>query len=367
MKLKEVVAALDHVAPLRYAESWDNVGLLVGDPSAEVTRALVTVDYTRAVADEARALGAELVVSYHPPIFGAMKRVPHDALWAEAVRLGVALYSPHTALDVADGGTNDWLADACRIHKEARRALRGYAAKDAHYKLVTFVPESAMLAVSEALFDAGAGRIGDYTRCSFRTPGSGTFFGEEGASPVVGAPGRLETVAEIRIETLVPVGLVDAVVAALRSAHPYEEPAFDVVRLAPASEGVTVGLGRVGDVTPIPRAELVERIKTALGVSHVLVAGPRDGSAARVAVAAGAGGELLEDAIRAKADVFVTGEVRHHDALSAARRGMTVVAALHSNSERAAVRAYAARLATRLVGVVDVRAAACDADPFVVL
>lgn len=363
MLVRDVMAAFEELAPLRYAESWDNVGLLVGDPSAPVTRVLVTVDYTPEVAEEAREAGAEMVVAYHPPLFAPVKRVPHDAPWAEAARRGVALYSMHTALDVARGGTNDVLAEACGVREEERRPLRPFAPKDAEHKLVTFVPGGDVEKVAAALFDAGAGRIGAYTRCSFRTAGTGTFFGEEGASPVVGEAGRLETVEEIRLETVVPVGALEAVVRALRASHPYEEPAFDLVRLAAPPEGV--GQGRVGPVEPCPRRDLVARVKKELGLAHVLVAGPLDGEARRVAVAAGAAGEMIEDAIRAGADVFVTGEVRHHDALAAARRGLAVVATLHSNSERRAVRALAARVGARLSGI-EVRASARDADPFTI-
>ncbi|HSO34158.1 MAG TPA: Nif3-like dinuclear metal center hexameric protein, partial [Labilithrix sp.] len=129
MQLTDVMTVLEELAPLRYAESWDNVGLLVGDPRAVITKVLVTVDYTAAVAEEAVALGATLVVAYHPALFAAVKRVPHDALWADAVRRGIALYSPHTALDVARGGTNDFLADACAMHATERRALRPFASR----------------------------------------------------------------------------------------------------------------------------------------------------------------------------------------------------------------------------------------------
>lgn len=361
MRLSSILPILDTLAPLRFAESWDNVGLLVGDPSADVARVLVTVDYTDAVAAETRATGANLVVAYHPPMFSAVKRVPHDAPWAEAVRDRVALYSMHTALDVAPEGTNDFLADVCGIEPGGRRPLRAFAGKDGELKLVTFVPEADLDRVSQALFDAGAGRIGAYTHCSFRSPGMGTFFGEAGTNPTVGQSGKLETAPEMRLETVVPVGRVSAVVAALRASHSYEEPAFDLVRLASAPEGV--GLGRVGRIAPCSRADLVARVKSGLGLEHVLVAGPMVGKAERVAVAAGAGGELGEDAVKAGADVFVTGELRHHDALALARRGVMVVAALHSNSERAAVRAFSERLAKNLSGV-EVRASERDADPF---
>jgi len=271
MKLAEILTVLDDLAPLRYAESWDNVGLLVGNPAADVSSVLVTVDYTADVAAEAIAIGANLVVAYHPPLFAAVKRIPHTALWADAIRRGIALYSPHTALDVAPSGTNDFLADACGVSPrgEGRAPLRPFAGGKAD-----------------------------------------------------GTPDRAE-----------PAG---------------------------------IGLGRVGPLPPALRSELVAQVKKALGLAYVLVAGPLDVPVTRVAVAAGAGGELLEDAVRAGAEVFVTGEVRHHDALSAARRGVTVVATLHSNSERAAVRAYAARLASRLGGV-TVATSVADADPFVVV
>lgn len=262
MKLEAVLGTLEELAPLAAAEAWDNVGLLVGDPGAEIRRVLVTVDYTAEVAAEARALGAGLVVSYHPPLFAAVKRAPHDALWVEAVRLGVALYSPHTALDVARGGTNDFLADACGVAGEGRRAVR----------------------LSPGATELGLGRVG----------------------PVV----------------------------------------LDGSGVAPS------------------RAEIAARLKEALGLRYVLVSGPRDLPARVVAVAAGAGGELLPEAMQLGADVFVTGELRHHDALLAARRGVTVVATMHSNSERAAVRAYARRLAERLGGDVVVTASEVDQDPF---
>jgi dinuclear metal center YbgI/SA1388 family protein len=266
MKLNDILTVLEDLTPLHYAEGWDNVGLIVGDPAAEVSRVLVTVDYSSGVAEEARALGAELVVAYHPPMFEAVKRVPHTALWADAVRRGIALYSMHTALDVAAGGTNDFLADVCGVASSGRRALRPHVARGG------------------------------------------------GAAPP----------------------------------------------LSPE-----IGLGRIGDVAPATIGALIGRLKTALGLAHVLAAGSLDAPVSRVAVAAGAGGELLADAIRGRAELFVTGEIRHHDALNAVRRGVAVVATLHSNSERAAVKAYAAKLAKRLEGV-SVATSEADADPFVV-
>jgi dinuclear metal center YbgI/SA1388 family protein len=256
MILRDLLVLLDAIAPLRWAEPWDNTGLLTGDPGAPVTRAMLTIDLTPPVADEAIGAGCDLVIAYHPALFEAIKRVRHDSILHRAIRAGLAVYSPHTALDVAPGGTNDVLADAVGI--------------------------------------------------TSRAP----------------------------------------------------------LRLTVPAEGA--GIGRIGALSaPTPRAALVERIKRGLGLSAVLVAGPLGGDASRAAVCAGAGRDLLSDAIAGKADLYLTGELPHHDALRAAAAGMTVVCALHSNSERATLRKLQARLETEAPGVAF-PISARDRDPYVV-
>src|SRR5438093_2955387 len=226
MQLRELTDALNEIAPTRNAESWDNVGLLAGDLTQPVTKVVLTIDYTDEVAQEARGEGCDAVVSYHPPLFDAIKRLTAPSLVFDAIRRGVAIYSPHTALDVVDGGTNDMLADVLGLGAE-RSPLRLAQSKASVLKLVVFVPEKYADRVSQALFDAGAGRIGAYTHCSFRSPGTGTFFGEAGkTNPTIGESGRLERAEELRIETVVPISKVDAVIRAMRKVHPYEEPAF---------------------------------------------------------------------------------------------------------------------------------------------
>jgi dinuclear metal center YbgI/SA1388 family protein len=362
MLLQKLVAALNDIAPTRNAESWDNVGLLVGDPNQSVSKVMLTIDYTAEVADEAKAAGCDAVVAYHPPIFDAVKRMTAGSVVFDAIRRGVAIYSPHTALDVVDGGTNDMLADVLGLPPE-RAPLHLTQSKASQLKLVTFVPEKDAERVSQALFDAGAGRIGAYTHCSFVTRGSGTFFGEEGkTNPAVGQSGKLERADELRVETVVPMSKVDAVIRALRTAHPYEEPAFDLNQLAAPPEGL--GQGRVAVFpNPVQRKELFERIKRGLGIQHLLVAGPTEGLVRRAAVCAGACGDLLADAIEQEADLYLTGEMRHHDALKAARAGVTVVCVLHSNSERAALTRLKARLEEKLPGMLYLLSES-DRDPF---
>lgn len=362
MQLKELVAAMERLAPTRHAETWDNVGLLAGDPEQEARRALLAIDYTDEVAEEGRQLECDVVIAYHPPIFQAIKRIAAGTALHDALRRGVAIYSPHTALDVARGGTNDVLADA--VGMVDRRPLRVSSGKPTQAKLVTFVPAKDVDRLSSALFAAGAGRIGNYSSCSFRTPGAGTFLGGEGTNPAIGKAGRLEVVEEVRLEMVVPLAAIEAVVSALRQNHPYEEPAFDLVQLAPVPQGL--GMGRIGELPPgATRAKLIEQVKGELGLNHLLVAGPHDGPAKRAAVGAGACGDLLDDAIAQGADVYLTGEMRHHDALKAARAGMTVVCTLHSNSERATLRRLSRRIVELLPGL-DVCISQRDRDPFTI-
>ena len=362
MRVSELVQHLEEIAPTANAESWDNVGLLVGECAAEVHKVLLTIDYTAEVAREAREAKCDLIIAYHPPIFDAIKRITQQSLIFQAIRDGIAIYSPHTALDVAEGGTNDMLADAVGLRE--RSPLRLVQTKASQYKLVVFVPEKELERVSQAMFNAGAGRIGKYSACSFRSPGTGTFFGEEGTNPAVGQSGRLEEAPEIRLETVVPISRIEQVIRALRQSHPYEEPAFDLNQLAGPPEGL--GLGRIGTLEqPATRAQLIERIKRELELTHLLVAGPVDGSVSRIAVCAGACGDLLDDAIAQKAELYLTGEVRHHDAIKAARAQMTVICTLHSNSERAVLKRLSRQLQERAPDLPLVLSQA-DHDPFLV-
>jgi dinuclear metal center YbgI/SA1388 family protein len=363
MRLKHVIEELERIAPTPHAEAWDNVGLLAGDPEQEISRGILAIDYTSDVAEERRQLDCDLVIAYHPPIFHALKRLTAGSLVFDAIRNSVAIYSPHTALDVAEGGTNDVLCDVLGVSRRA--PLKLAETKASQYKLVTFVPEAALEAVSRALFDAGAGRIGKYSACSFRSPGTGTFFGEAGTNPAVGHSDRLEQAPEIRLETVVPIARVSHVIEALRKSHPYEEPAFDLNQLAAPPVGV--GIGRVGEFDkPVERAEIFGRIKRGLEIDHLLIAGPINGAVQRVAACAGACGELANDALSHKAELYLTGEMRHHDAIKAAEARMTVVCTLHSNSERATLRRLKQRLEERLPKGPEWHLSQQDRDPFAV-
>ncbi len=228
-------------------------------------------------------------------------------------------------------------------------------------KLIVFVPDKDLAKVSDAMFEAGAGVIGQYSQCSFRLKGTGTFFGSDASQPTVGEKGRREEVEEWRLEIVCPKAKLEAVVRALRNAHSYEEPAIDLVPLA--SDPTRGGLGRVGVLAaPITLSELAGRVKASLQAQHVAIVGELDRQVAKVAVACGAVGEFLQDAVRQQADVFLTGEIRFHDALAAQARGISLLVPGHYATERPGVEELATRLALQFRGV-EVWASRDERDP----
>ncbi len=347
MRLDKLLNVLRRLAAERLAEDWDNVGLLLGDPAWPVRRAMLCIDLTEPVLEEAVAAKVNLIVAYHPPIFGPLKSVTTgDAtqrIVLDAARRRIGLYSPHTALDAAEGGINDWLCDG--LGAGTRRPIRPTSAA-ATVKLVTFVPPGDADRLRRALAAAGAGQIGDYSDCSFSVEGQGTFIGGAGTKPAVGERGRLEHVPEWRIEMVCPAARVSQVVAALRRAHPYEEPAFDLYPLQPPPDAAddATGQGRVVTLEkPIRLQTLVRRVKAHLGVGHLNVAAANGSmQIQRIGLCAGAGGALLDEA--GPIEAFVTGEMRHHDVVAAVSRGVSVVLAGHTQTERPYLKVYRRRI-----------------------
>lgn len=363
MRVQELIDTMEQIAPLKYAEAWDNVGLLVGNPQQEIISVMLCIDYTNAVAEEAKLMKCNTVIAYHPPIFSPLKRIIADHLIFDAIQQGIAIYSPHTALDSTHGGINDALADMLGLQN--RTPLRFAPISNTYFKLVTLVPEQNIEPLSNALFAAGAGHIGNYSQCSFRTPGTGTFFGEEGTHPAVGICGKLEKVTEIRLEMIVPATRVHDVTAALYKHHPYEEPVYDLLHLTITPK--MIGQGRVGTLPSAQsRKEVIERIKQGLGLNSVLVSGPIEGMITRSACLAGAGGEFLNDAIAQDAQLYLTGEIRHHDAIKAANANLTVVCTLHSNSERLILQSLIKQLSKKYPEL-KLHQSQCDHEPFKIL
>jgi len=370
MKLSNITAVLEQIAPVALAESWDNVGLLAGDYEQPVRKIMLAIDLTAAVWAEARQKKIDLIVAYHPPIWEPLKKVvagagyTPSALLHEVIRANVGIYALHTALDVAAGGVNDLLAEIVGIDAPLPLQRRAEGGSDM-CKLVVFVPPGDLPRVSEALFEAGAGHIGaagKYSKCSFRVEGAGTFQCGPESNPTIGRPGSFEQVSELRLETIVPVGQLDAAVRALRGAHSYEEPAFDVYPLLESQP--QQGIGRYGTLKqPTTTVVLLEKIKKALKAPTVGVIGPARRTVRSAAVAAGSAGSLLGEVIRHKCDFYLTGELSHHRALELARAGVTTVCVGHSVSERVVLPRLAGRL-RRECFETEVLISRKDRDPF---
>ncbi|MBV9122182.1 MAG: Nif3-like dinuclear metal center hexameric protein [Planctomycetes bacterium] len=356
------VDILEGFAPLHQAAEWDNVGLLLGDPAAEVRRVLTCLTVTPESAAEAVAEGAQLVVTHHPILFRPVQRLTtttaQGRMLLSLARAGVAVYSPHTAFDNTVGGINDTLARRLGLLDLAPLRRRGEVQS---CKVVVFVPQADLGRVSDALFAAGAGHIGQYSQCSFRLAGTGTFFGSDATNPTVGQKGRREEVSEWRLEVICPQERVDSVVAAMRRAHSYEEPAYDVYPLRPALSAT--GEGRVGRLPrPTPLGELARAVKAGLNAGLVQLVGDASRPVERLALACGAGGEFLMDAVRAGAEALLTGEARFHDYLTARAEGLALILPGHYASERCGVEELAVRLQEHFADV-QVWASRQEQDP----
>lgn len=345
--------------PWAKAAGWDPVGLQVGDPSAAAGRIGVCHDVTADVLDAASSSGVSLLIAYHPVLFEASRRFVAGSSQAglafEAVRRGIAIAVAHTAFDVAPGGTADALATALDLEQtEPFGPLWGPAT----VKIVTFVPPDSVDAVAGAMAAAGAGEIGGYTGCSFRTTGMGTFFGEAGTSPTIGEAGAPMRVDEVRLEMVASQATVDSVVAALVGAHPYEEPAFDVFE----RRGDAGFVGRVGKWEGTVGG-LVTLVQEKLG-RVVRTAGDWERSLSRIAVVPGSGASVLSAAIAAGADAIVTGDLKHHDARWAVARGLVAIDPGHAATERPGVASLYAAVAAGRDDVADLTGV--DNDPWTV-
>jgi dinuclear metal center YbgI/SA1388 family protein len=344
LAVAQVTEFLNQFAPLALAAEWDNVGLLLGDASAPVRSIMTCLTVTPDSAAEAVAAGASLIVSHHPIFFRPGKRLTaattEGRMLLDLARAGVAVYSPHTAFDNCKGGINDILAR--RIGLTGVMPLRGQDGPR-QCKIVVFVPDQDLAKVQGALFSAGAGHIGQYSQCSFRLAGTGTFFGSEASHPTLGEKGRREDVAEWRLEVICPEAGVERAVAAMRGAHSYEEPAYDIYHLRP--ERQPSGVGRVGTLPqPVPLQALALAVKSGLAAAHVQMVGDPSCPVQRVAVVCGAGGDFVGDAAANKADVLLTGEARFHDCLAAQAQGLALLLPGHYATERCGIEELAERL-----------------------
>ncbi|MFN8356939.1 MAG: Nif3-like dinuclear metal center hexameric protein [Spirosomataceae bacterium] len=312
MTIKNITTSLEQWAALSYQESYDNAGLIVGDSNQLVTGVLISLDCIEEVIDEAIRRGCNLVVAHHPIVFRGMKKLNGKSYTErtviKAIKNDVAIYATHTNLDNVWGGVNFKIAEILGLGKLQILAPK----KQVIAKLTVFVPKEYSQAVLDALFEAGAGHIGNYEHCSFRVEGTGSFSAKLGANPFIGEVGEIEKVIEDRIEVVFPVHAERRVVNAMKKAHPYEVPAFYLHVLE--NENLEVGAGVVGELTQeLDERDFLAFLKEAMNlplIRHTALLGAR---VKKVAVCGGAGSFLLSDAVASGADVFVTADYKYHE------------------------------------------------------
>ena len=365
-RLADVIEVLDGAYPPRLAQSWDSVGLVCGDPDDVLESVTVAVDATPAVVDEVPEAG--LLLAHHPLLLRGVDTVaastPKGALVHRLIRTGRSLFTAHTNADSASPGVSDALADALGITVDA--VLEPLTTAGDLDKWVIYVPRENAEAVREAVFAAGAGHIGDYSHCSWSVSGIGQFLPHEGASPAVGSVGSVERVAEDRFEVVAPARARGAVLAAMRAAHPYEEPAFDIFALVPPPGDA--GLGRIGTLAqPEPLRRFVSRVDAALPRTSwgVRAAGDPEMLVSRVAVCGGAGDSLLAAADRADVQAYVTADLRHHPADEHRRASnVALIDVAHWASEFPWCEQAAETLRCRFEAALPVRVCTIRTDPW---
>lgn len=343
VKCSVVANVLEEIAPRKLAEDWDHVGLLVGSPDQEIQNILVTLDVTAQAVEFAVKNRINLIISHHPLLFKAIHTIrtdlPQGKLLADLLSNQIAVYAAHTNLDSARGGVNDVLAE--RLGLGNSQTLRS-GQSEGLLKLVVYVPQTHLDAVRSAITEAGAGHIGNYSHCAFATEGTGSFLPLAGTHPFLGKTDQLEYVSECRLETILPEHNISQVLTAMRAAHPYEEVAYDLYPLFNKIDGL--GLGRIGDLpvkTTLREFALLVCEKLGTGVK---VCGDLSGQVQRVAVCGGSGADLIQDAVRAGADLFVTGDIKYHEAQQAAAMGLVIIDAGHFATEYPVVAAVVVKL-----------------------
>jgi dinuclear metal center YbgI/SA1388 family protein len=341
VKCQTIANMIEELAPKKLAESWDNVGLLVGDGASKVSKVLVCLDATEWVIEEAIEQGVDMIVCHHPIIFGSLKRITADTVLGrkllKLISKEISVYSAHTNYDIAKEGLNDIFAK--RLGFKSFELIQS-AYTDKLYKIIVYIPKGYEDKIFNALVNAGAGHIGDYSNCSYRTEGIGTFMPLEGTHPFIGQVGKLETVQETKLGTIVPQSLLNKTIKALIKAHPYEEAAYDIMPLE--NEGNSLGLGRIGELEQeTTLAIYADFVKTALGVDKIRVAGDPNKKIKKVAMLNGAGNKFVSAARFAGADVLVTGDMQYHEMVDAVEAGLSIIDAGHFATESIMIPAMA--------------------------
>lgn len=333
IKCQVIIDAIEALAPRYLAESWDNVGLLVGNPAQPIEKVMTCLDISEKLVDSAIAQNVNMIIAHHPLIFKPFKNLrtdfPQGRMLAKLIKADIAVYAAHTNLDIADGGVNDILAKKLGLTQIKPLTI---SHQEELVKLVVFVPSDYEEMVQAAIGKAGAGYIGKYSHCCFKVPGKGSFMPLEGTQPFIGKQNQLASVEEIRIETIMPTKITSRVVKAMLKVHPYEEVAYDLYPLK--NVGKQAGLGRIGMLAePISAENFAKKTKQLLCLETIRLVGDKQALIKKVALCSGSGAEFIRKAVFAGADMLVTGDVKYHEAQSALENSICVLDAGHFGTE----------------------------------
>ena len=333
MKLNDLIKKIENKYPLNLAYDWDNVGLIVGDFDSEIKKVLVTLEANEKVINEAIENNVDLIVTHHPFIFKKMKKINtrdlKGRLIHKLIKNNINLYSMHTNFDIAYDGLNDYFMEVMGFENSK---ILDVTNSETLYKLAVYVPETHENILREALGEAGAGYIGNYSNCTFNISGIGTFKPEKNTNPFIGTIGEIEKVKEVKIETIVQQSILHKTIDKMIKAHPYEEVAYDIYKLE--NKGQSVGLGRYVTLDSETYLQsLCEKIKLKLNMDHIRVVGELNRKIKKVAVVTGAGSDMVGLAKSKKCDVIITGDVKYHEAQDALDMDMTIVDCGHFDTE----------------------------------
>ncbi|CEO26955.1 Nif3-like dinuclear metal center hexameric protein [Paraclostridium sordellii] len=334
MKLKSLIKQIEKKYPLNLAYDWDNVGLLVGDYENEVNKIMVALEANEKVVNEAIEKEIDLIITHHPFIFSKMKKVTTQDLKGKLIhkliKNNISIYSMHTNFDIAFDGLNDYFVELLNL-KDAK--ILEKTNSEVLYKLAVYVPKTHLDKVRSALGNADAGHLGNYKECSFSIEGEGRFKPCEGANPYIGEEGALESVNEVKIETIVPQKNLGGVINAMIKSHPYEEVAYDLYKLE--NKGEAVGLGRYGKLEEkMTFKDLGMILKEKLDIKYIRVVGNLEDEISKVAIVTGSGADMVKKAFKSGCDVLITGDMKYHDAQDTLDMGMKVIDCGHFDTEK---------------------------------
>ncbi len=333
LKAKEIIELLDNWAKPYLIDNWDNTGFQIGDPDKKVEKILVALDLDNKVLEKAKETNTDMIITHHPIIFEPIKKITttgyREKLIYDIIKEEIVLYNAHSNLDLAIGGVNDTFAELLGL-EDVEVLSTSYM--EPLYKIAVGVPESHTDKIRNVLGESGAGWIGNYSHCTYNSEGFGTFMPREGTNPFIGETNKLEKVKEIKIETIVEEKNLKKVLNKMIKAHPYEEVAYDIYPLK--NKGKEYGYGRVGNIEEMPLKNFLDLVKEKLDVNPIRVHGYKDKTIKRVAICGGSGASFIDDAYKKEADIYVTGDIKYHDAQLGHQLGLIVVDGNHYDTEK---------------------------------